>query len=202
VPQTDTPARPRRPKDSAATKELLLAAATEEFSEYGLAGARIDRIAQRAGANKRLLYVYFGDKDHLFEIVLARQIDALREAVPFMPDDLAVFAGARFDYVLANPQAGRLAAWRAFERAEPTDVERRSYKTRINAIAKAQREGKTSRAIPAVDLFAIVLRMTESWLSAPPALRAAAGKEPLSSARIRQHRAALINAVRRITDPH
>ncbi|MDQ1752702.1 MAG: hypothetical protein QOE71_3758 [Pseudonocardiales bacterium] len=197
--QTEAPARAGRPKDSAATKELLLAAATEEFSEYGLAGARIDRIAARAGANKRLLYVYFGDKDELFDAVLARQIDVLAEAVPLTPDDLAAFAAARFDYVLANPQAARLAAWRAFERAEPTDAEQRSYKAKVNAIAKAQRDGKIYGAIPAMDLFAIVLRMTESWLSAPPALRAVAGKDPLSSARLRQHRAALIDAVRRIT---
>jgi AcrR family transcriptional regulator len=197
--QTEAPARAGRPKDSAATKELLLAAATEEFSEYGLAGARIDRIAARAGANKRLLYVYFGDKDELFDAVLARQIDVLAEAVPLTPDDLAAFAAARFDYVLANPQAARLAAWRAFERAEPTDAEQRSYKAKVNAIAKAQRDGKINGAIPAMDLFAIVLRMTESWLSAPPALRAVAGKDPLSSARLRQHRAALIDAVHRIT---
>jgi AcrR family transcriptional regulator len=197
--QTEAPARAGRPKDSAATKELLLAAATEEFSEYGLAGARIDRIAARAGANKRLLYVYFGDKDELFDAVLARQIDVLAEAVPLTPDDLAAFAAARFDYVLANPQAARLAAWRAFERAEPTDAEQRSYKAKVNAIAKAQRDGKIYGAIPAMDLFAIVLRLTESWLSAPPALRAVAGKDPLSSARLRQHRAALIDAVRRIT---
>ncbi|MEA2532746.1 MAG: hypothetical protein QOJ93_557, partial [Actinomycetota bacterium] len=52
-----------RPRDAEATKELLLAAASEEFAEHGLAGARIDRIAERAGANKRLLYRYFGDKE-------------------------------------------------------------------------------------------------------------------------------------------
>src|SRR5215813_3009987 len=66
-----------RPRDSRATKELLLAAATEEFAEHGLAGARIDRIAERAGANKRLLYVYFGDKDQIFDAVLERQIASL-----------------------------------------------------------------------------------------------------------------------------
>jgi AcrR family transcriptional regulator len=37
-----------RPRDSQATKELLLAAATAELAEHGLAGARIDRIGERA----------------------------------------------------------------------------------------------------------------------------------------------------------
>jgi AcrR family transcriptional regulator len=193
--------RTSRPRDSAATKELLLAAAAEEFSEYGLAGARIDRIAARAGANKRLLYVYFGDKDQLFDAVLERQINVLADAVPLDPYDLAGFAAARFDYVLANPQVARLAAWRAFERAEPTDVERRSYKAKVAAVEAGQRDGEINDAIPAIDLFAMVLRLTESWLSAPPALKAVTGKDPLSSARLRRHRAALIDAVQRITAP-
>ena len=155
---------------------FVTAAATEEFSEYGLAGARIDRIAERAGANKRLLYVYFGDKDTLFDAVIERQIGLLAETVPSpTAHDLGSYAGARFDHMLRDPQAARLAAWRAFERAEPTDAERRGYKTKVNAIARAQREGKLYDGMPALDMFAIVLRMTESWLSAPPALMAVAG---------------------------
>jgi AcrR family transcriptional regulator len=198
---TTAPAK-GRPRDSRATKELLLAAATAEFSEYGLAGARIDRIAERAGANKRLIYVYFGDKDRLFDAVLECQVGLLAEMVPLNPADLGGYAGARFDHMLKNPQAARLAAWRAFERAQPTDAERRGYKAKVDAIATAQREGKLYDGIPALDMFAIVLRMTESWLSAPPALQAVAGQDPLSRARVRQHRKALVEAVRRLTEPH
>lgn len=191
-----------RPRDSRATKELLLAAATAEFAEYGLAGARIDRIAERAGANKRLLYVYFGDKDQLFDAVMQRQVALIAEAIPLDPGDLADYAAARFDHVLAHPQVARLAAWRAFERPEPTEQERRSYQAKIDAVARAQREGRLFDGIPALDMFAIVLRMTESWLGAPPALMAVAGRDPLSPARLRQHRKALVEAVRRITEPH
>src|SRR5580658_1886275 len=111
----DGAAKPKvRPRNSKATKELLLAAAGEEFSEYGLAGARIDRIAERAGANKRLLYVYFGDKNQLFDSVLERQFSQVTEAVALTPEDLGAYAGARFDHLLANPQLARLSAWRAF----------------------------------------------------------------------------------------
>jgi AcrR family transcriptional regulator len=56
------PAPRRRPRDAEATKARLLAAGTEEFAAHGFAGARIDRIAERAGANKRLIYMYFADK--------------------------------------------------------------------------------------------------------------------------------------------
>jgi len=197
-PATGPPARPR---DSQATKALLLNAATEEFAEYGLAGARIDRIAERAGANKRLLYMYFGDKDRLFDAVLAHQIDAVMGAVPLEDGDLCAFAAARFDYVLANPKVSRLATWRALERAEPTEAERRSFEERVTSVAAAQKAGRIRSDIPAHDLFAIVLRMTESWLSAPSALKAVAGGNPMSPRRLREHRAALLAAVRRLTEP-
>ncbi|MFL6837431.1 MAG: TetR/AcrR family transcriptional regulator, partial [Bradyrhizobium sp.] len=54
--------RPQR-RDPAATRRKLLTAARREFAQNGLAGARVDEIAARAGVNKQLVYHYFGDKD-------------------------------------------------------------------------------------------------------------------------------------------
>lgn len=103
--------------------------------------------------------------------------------------------------MLAHPETARLAAWRAFERAEPTEAEARSYKVKVAAIEDAQRSGKLNATIPAVDLFAMVLRITESWLGAPPALRSVADGDPGADARIAEHRAALLSAVRGFTLP-
>ena len=200
VTTTSGPATPR-PRNSKATKELLLAAAGEEFSEYGLAGARIDRIAERAGANKRLLYMYFGDKDQLFDAVLARHIEALMASIPLKDGNLTAFAAARFDFMLANPQVSRLSSWRVLERSEPTEAERQTFEERVASVAAAQEAGRIRSDIPAIDLFSIVLRMTDSWLSAPAALRAVAGDDPMASGRLREHRAALLAAVRSITEP-
>jgi AcrR family transcriptional regulator len=190
-----------RPRDSRATKELLLSAATAEFAEYGLAGARIDRIAERAGVNKRLIYVYFGDKDRLFDAVADEQAALVARAIPMPDGDLCAFAAARFDYMLANPEARRIAIWRAFERAEPTEAELSGFRARFEVVAAAQRAGRLRGDIPAVDLFAIVMRMTESWLSAPPALTAAGGPDPMSLGRLREHRRALLEAVWRVVQP-
>lgn len=190
-----------RPRDPEATKALLLAAAIEEFAEYGYAGARIDRIAEGAHTNKRMIYAYFGDKDGLFGAVLKRQITALAEAVPLRDGNLVEFAAGRFDHLLANPQLRRLATWRTFERAEPTADELESYREKVEIVAAAQRAGRVQDRIPAVDLFAIVLRMSESWLSAPPALLAATGDAPDSPARLAEHRAALVEAVRALVTP-
>jgi AcrR family transcriptional regulator len=191
-----------RPRNSRATKELLLAAATAEFAEHGLAGARIDRIAERAGANKRLLYAYFGDKEAVFEAVLQHQIGKLAAATLFADGDLVAFAAARFDYVLAHPETARLATWRRFEHnTHISEAEIASYRERVDAVAAAQRAGRVDDSLPAADLFAMVLRITESWLDAPPALRATAGPDPLGDERLHEHRAALLEAVRRITAP-
>ncbi|MFC7245082.1 TetR family transcriptional regulator [Catellatospora aurea] len=190
-----------RARDAQATKALLLEAATDEFAECGLAGARIDRIAERAGANKRLLYVYFGDKNDLFDAVLAEQTRAVVAAASLDDGDLCAFAAARFDYMLANPRARRLATWRVLERSEPTALEREAFQTRVDAVASAQRAGRLRDDIAAVDLFAIVLRMTEGWLSASPGLLATAGDDPMSPARLAEHRAALLAAVRRVSEP-
>jgi AcrR family transcriptional regulator len=189
-----------RPRNAESTKQRLLAAATAEFSEYGFAGARIDRIAERAGTNKRLIYAYFGDKDQLLEAVMQIRIAELGKALRFTAEDLSETAAARFDYMLANPEVQRLAAWRIVERAKPTKAERESYRMRVAAIAAAQRAGQVNSAIPAVDIFAMVLSMSDSWLSAPPALQAVSG-DALGATRLAEHRKALIEVVRRITEP-
>jgi AcrR family transcriptional regulator len=57
-------------RDANRTQASILAAATQEFAHHGLGGARVDRIAERAGLNKRLIYYYFEDKEKLFQAVL------------------------------------------------------------------------------------------------------------------------------------
>ena len=61
-------------------QERILQAATEEFARYGLGGARVDRIAARAGANKRMLYYYYGNKEDLFLAVLEARYAHIRRA--------------------------------------------------------------------------------------------------------------------------
>ncbi len=66
---TPTP-RPNDDSEAAGTKRRILEAALVEFAEQGVAGARVDRIAERAGVNKALLYYYYGKKQHLYEETL------------------------------------------------------------------------------------------------------------------------------------
>lgn len=67
-------------RDPTRNQERILGAATEEFSRFGLGGARVDRIAARAGANKRMLYYYYGNKEDLFLAVLESRYAHIRRA--------------------------------------------------------------------------------------------------------------------------
>lgn len=76
LPETLEP----RSRDADRSQLAILASARDEFAARGLAGARMDSIAERAGLNKRLIYYYFGSKDDLFLAVLERVYADIRAA--------------------------------------------------------------------------------------------------------------------------
>src|SRR5262249_16463819 len=56
-----------RAEKSAARREAIIAAALDEFSARGFAATRIDDVAKRADVAKGTIYLYFRDKEALFE---------------------------------------------------------------------------------------------------------------------------------------
>ncbi|QIS07873.1 TetR family transcriptional regulator [Nocardia brasiliensis] len=104
-------------KRSDATKQALLRAARNEFAAYGLAGARVDRIAEAAGVNKERIYGLFGSKDKLFDVIL---IDTMREFMdvvqPLTETDPGRYVAKLFDYHNNNPQLLRLLLWEGLHR--------------------------------------------------------------------------------------
>lgn len=69
---------PFRPRNPEATKAEILKAAREVFASAGLAGATIADIAEKAGANKRMIYHYYGSKEELFAAVIEDAYSAIR----------------------------------------------------------------------------------------------------------------------------
>ncbi|WP_248324045.1 MULTISPECIES: TetR family transcriptional regulator [unclassified Caballeronia] len=63
------PSKPVK-RDPEGTRRRILEAATDQFSKFGLAGARVDAISELAGSNERMLYYYFGSKELLYVAVL------------------------------------------------------------------------------------------------------------------------------------
>jgi TetR/AcrR family transcriptional regulator len=92
------------------TEEKILAAARKIFTTRGMAGARMQDIADEAGINKAMLHYYFRDKDKLFEVIF------LQEAAKFFPkinhifesdlplfEKIEEFVNEYIDEMLANP---------------------------------------------------------------------------------------------------
>jgi AcrR family transcriptional regulator len=104
-----------RARDAAATKARILDAAKHEFASLGLGGARVDVIATKANANKRMIYHYFGSKEKLFKVVLEDAYLHIRTAeqdleLDQLPPRDALIKLVRFtwQYYLDNPEFIRL----------------------------------------------------------------------------------------------
>ena len=102
-------------RDADATKARILDAAKQEFAKLGLGGARVDVIADKARANKRMIYHYFGSKETLFKVVLEEAYLNIRTAeqqlqLDQLPPRDALIKLVRFtwDYYLDNPEFIRL----------------------------------------------------------------------------------------------
>jgi TetR/AcrR family transcriptional regulator len=98
-------------RDPDRTRNAILAAAQAEFAANGLSGARVDAIARRARANKRMIYHYFGNKAGLYLAALERVYEDLRGTERML--DLARLPPAAairrlveftFDYTRAHPE--------------------------------------------------------------------------------------------------
>lgn len=148
-----------------ATRRRILDAATAEFAQHGIAGARVDRIAAAARTNKAQLYAYFGSKDSLFDTVFDASIEHILDVVPIGAADLADWAVRLYDEYLARPDLIRLATWARLER-RPTghllhDAEGVEA-GKIGAISSAQADGLVADGEP-FDVMAMVIAMSMAW---------------------------------------
>jgi AcrR family transcriptional regulator len=103
--------RPAAARDPEQTRARILAAAKAEFARVGLGGARVDRIAALAGANKRMLYYYFDSKDGLFRAVLEATYEHIRESEKALhldevapADAIARLVAFTWNYYLQHPE--------------------------------------------------------------------------------------------------
>lgn len=148
------------------TKRRLLNAATAEFAAYGVAGARVDRIAATAGVNKAQMYAYYGSKSGLFDAVFREHNEAILNAVPFTADDLPGYAARLYDAYVNDPKLVRLATWNRLERIPAGNLLADLAVHTVNkyeAIAEVQRAGQLDPAINPVDVYSLVIALSLTW---------------------------------------
>ncbi len=136
-----------RTRDADATKARILAAAKSEFARLGLAGARVDEIAEKASANKRMIYHYFGSKEDLFQVVLEEAYLDIRSAEQELDLDhlapreaLETLVRFTWDYYLDNPEfitlvnSANLHRGRHLENSERLQTASRRFVTMVRGI--------------------------------------------------------------------
>lgn len=193
---------PRDQRRGRETKQRVIDAATAEFAEYGVAGARINRIAETAKASKERIYAWFGDKHSLFGHVMQNGLDNLADAVP-IDVDLVEYAVMLHDYFAQDEAARRIAMWAWLHDTATAGAFSSSrtlgYRHKLDVIRDAQHRGLANRSWRPEELLALLLAVATNWHRAPAELRAI---DPSGFDADRDaQRASVRHAARRIVEP-
>ncbi|MGP4085373.1 TetR family transcriptional regulator [Streptomyces sp. KR55] len=187
-------------RDPEATKARIFEAAVAEFARHGIAGARIDRIASEARANKQLIYAYFGNKAELFAHVLEKKMLDLAISVPVDPDDIEGWIDRLIDYHAAHPELLRLLFWEGLEYGSaelPDETERQDhYARKVALVQDGQDRGVITDAIPAPDLLFLLTALANWAVVVPQMKRILVGADDTDRDRLRT---SIKEAARRLT---
>jgi TetR/AcrR family transcriptional regulator len=191
MPKRRTDATKPKRRDPAATRKKLLTAARREFADSGLAGARVDEIAARAGVNKQLVYHYFGDKDALYLAVLEWVYEEIRaqerklnlEGLP-PPQAIKRLIEASFDHLAAHPDFIVLlndenrGGARHVRGSRKLEAMHSPLVSMVSAILnEGVRAGVFRKGINAVHLYISIAGLSYFYFSNTPTLSAIFGKD-------------------------
>lgn len=208
--KSGSPTRLGKRRQPKVTRDAILKAASYEFAMEGLAGARMDAIAQSAGVNKALLYYYFHDKDALYGAVLDQFFRPLFERLTQVLDRSASpgerilsYARMHFDTIAAAPHYARLfqgemmSAGRDMSPYLSEIVERyaRPLFLRLQATFAQGVESGQFRQIDVMQAIPSTVATVVFYFVGAPVLRRLRGFEPFSSESIRNRRAAVLDFI-------
>jgi AcrR family transcriptional regulator len=187
------------PTSADSTSDRIVAAATVEFSRYGIAGARVERIAKAAKTSKERVYAYYSSKEDLYRFVAGRELAAVAHATRLDPTDLPGYAGRVHDYFIQHPERLRLMTWGQMElttgRPQPDDPVQESWRYKVEQLRKAQEAGHLDRAWDPRDILVFVSQIAMSWAARPdPAPADGEDRDAFMAAR----RTAIVAAVQRL----
>jgi TetR/AcrR family transcriptional regulator len=170
VEQAKTVKAERRRRDPERTRQEILEVATEEFADRGLAGARVDEIANRTRTTKRMIYYYFGSKELLYVAALERAYEDIRiveESIDVETLDpvtaIRRLAEATFDRHEANPNFSRLVSHENVQQARFVTaargfpgLDRPGIKILKQVLERGRNEGVFRRDVDALDMHMLI----------------------------------------------
>ena len=192
-----------------ATRSKLLTAARREFANSGLAGARVDEIAARAGVNKQLVYHYFGDKDALYLAVLEWVYEEIRAHerelnLEGLPPERAIrkLIESSFDHLATHPDFILLlndenrAGARHVRGSRKLEAMHSPLVSLVSKIlSEGVRTGVFRRGINPVHLYISIAGLSYFFFSNTPTLSAIFGKDLSSAAAKRARRKHVVDLV-------
>lgn len=192
------------------SRAAILKAATREFAEHGIAGARTDTIAREARVNKALLYYYFKDKETLYGAVLDDAFSGLKETVFRVLDadqpprqKILEYVGAYFDFIASNqlyPRLMQREMMQARDRQSPhIDKVIKSYIQPIfGRVSEVLRKGIADgefRPVNPAHFVPSMVAMIVFYFSSAPMMHKIVGFNPLTTERIAERRAAVLDFI-------
>lgn len=163
-------AKDARRNDPERTREDILDVATEEFSQFGLSGARVDSIAEKTRTSKRMIYYYYGSKEGLYLAVLERAYRKIRslesdlQLAELPPEEaLRQLIGTTFDHDEQNPDFVRLVSIENIHHAmhmkrstEIADLNISVIRTIQDILDRGLKSGVFKRQTDAIDLHMLI----------------------------------------------
>jgi TetR/AcrR family transcriptional regulator len=215
MPEQRSSAAGTRKRDPASTRKKLLVAARREFARHGLAGARVDDIAERAGVNKQLVYHYYGDKDALYLAVLEWVYEEIRAQerklnLEGLAPERAIkkLIEASFDHLATHPDfivllndenrggAGHVKGSRRLEAMHSPLVSMVS-----TILAEGVKTGVFRRGVNAVQLYISIAGLSYFFFSNTRTLSAIFGKDFATAASKRARRKHVVDLVMQALRP-
>lgn len=184
------PAKEVATRDADKTRLKILEAAEAEFARKGLAGARVDLVAEEAGANKRMIYYYFGSKEDLYVAVLERVYTDMRiaeaklelEDLPPL-DAITRLVEFKFDYPAAHPHLITLLNGENMLGGEYLRRSTRLREMQISLIerlktilAHGEKDGTVRPGIDPLHLYMTISAVSYFYFSNTPTLSTAFGR--------------------------
>jgi AcrR family transcriptional regulator len=207
LPQADLP--DTRSRDTERSKLAILTAARDEFAQHGLGGARIDRIAERAALNKKLIYYYFTSKDELFSAVLEQAYAHIRTAEKHLHlADLAPLEGLRqltaftWRYYLEHPEFITLLNSANLHQARHLSKSKRVLEMNLplitslgDVLKRGEVTGVFRSGIDPVQLYISIAGLAYFYLSNNHTLSAIFGRDLMAAAAKKERLSHMIDVV-------